>query len=1043
MIYALGVTSQSVDVGVYDDTGLEVTGLVAATFPTLKYDLAGPNADVSFPALSDLAALTTAYASGGLKERGNGIYRLDVPDGVFATAGRVSIRAGASGKHMLTVIIEVQVPVDTTRVGGVTQTAGDIIAAVSNIAVTGAALNAVAASAVYTTGSDTGGFANTTTLDGVFDSVADTAGTVDFYYQFSLGSTGQTAVGITWDGYVVGAVNTIKVYAYNWGGSNWEQIGTIIGIAGTVVQSQEWDLTSSHTGTGGNLGLVRIRFNATGLVTSTTKTDRILCGYTVVVVYPTNFASLAITAGGIAKADVQTWLAGTIPAPNVTGVPIIDVEYWDGVAIAEPATDGIPDINVKNWGNAVATGMPMPTYTQPVGFLAEDFSELDADVEAIQSGVAAIPTNPYTGTPPTVAQIATGVWQDTTAGDFTVASSIGKSLFTAGIVPGASGGLFIAGTNAATTVNITGNLVGTVTTVTNLTNLPSIPSNWLTAAGITAGALNGKGDWSTVTPTNLTAAQIATGVWQDATAGDFTAASSIGKSLYTAGVVPGAAGGLFIAGANAATTVNITGNITGTVTTVTTLTNLPSIPANWLTAVGIAAGALNGKGDWATVNPSNLTAAQIATGVWQDAVAGDFTAASSIGKSLFTAGLVPGAAGGLFIAGTNAATTVNITGSITGSVSGSVGSVTGAVGSVTGNVGGNIVGTVASVVGNVGGIAGTTQTLDALQTALNTTHGAGSWATATGFSTLTAAQAATAVWQDTTAGDFANAGSPGKILVTQLGGGFTTTSSSIYTAAALQNAPSGGSAPTAAQVATAVWQDVTAGDFSVLGSPGKIVVAQLGGTFTTQSSSVFSTAALANGPSGSGGGTGAFPVTVVVTSDGATPIIGATVRISGAQSGLLVSNGSGAALFSLDAGGVTLSISAPGYYYNATSQTISGGGSWVSSGTSTLTITMTANPVVAPSTDPALTNCYFTVRNTVNVKQAGVIFTFTLVDPLRGTDAWTTANAPTATSDVNGLITILLPISMGFVMMGPDGQRVTFTTGAGTTSALPEYIGRF
>jgi hypothetical protein len=32
--------------------------------------------------------------------------------------------------------------------------------------------------------------------------------------------------------------------------------------------------------------------------------------------------------------------------------------------------------------------------------------------------------------------------------------------------------------------------------------------------------------------------------------------------------------------------------------TVTTLTNLPAITAGWLTATGIAAGALNGKGDW-------------------------------------------------------------------------------------------------------------------------------------------------------------------------------------------------------------------------------------------------------------------------------------------------------------------------------------------------------------------------------------------------------------------------------------------------------------
>ncbi len=69
---------------------------------------------------------------------------------------------------------------------------------------------------------------------------------------------------------------------------------------------------------------------------------------------------------------------------------------------------------------------------------------------------------------------------------------------------------------------------------------------------------------------------------------------------------------------------------------------------------------------------------------------------------------VAGASGGLLIAGSNAATTVNITGNITGNLSGSVGSVTGAVGSVTGavgsvtgNVGGNVVGSVASVTAGV------------------------------------------------------------------------------------------------------------------------------------------------------------------------------------------------------------------------------------------------------------------------------------------------------------------------------------------------------
>ncbi len=51
-------------------------------------------------------------------------------------------------------------------------------------------------------------------------------------------------------------------------------------------------------------------------------------------------------------------------------------------------------------------------------------------------------------------------------------------------------------------------------------------------------------------------------------------------------------------------------NITaGTITTATNLTNLPSIPANWITAAGIASAALNGKGDW-NVGKSGYTLLQ-------------------------------------------------------------------------------------------------------------------------------------------------------------------------------------------------------------------------------------------------------------------------------------------------------------------------------------------------------------------------------------------------------------------------------------------------
>lgn len=167
---------------------------------------------------------------------------------------------------------------------------------------------------------------------------------------------------------------------------------------------------------------------------------------------------------------------------------------------------------------------------------------------------------------------------------------------------------------------------------------------------------------------------------------------------------PGASGGL--------PTANASGNVGADVQTIKTQTVTCSAGVTVEPFVGTATAALvvDSSGrvilqptqtgvtiPTVTTVTNQLTAAQIATGVWQDTTAGDFTVASSIGKSLYTSGNVPGAANGLFIAGSNAATTVNITGNLSGSVA----SVTGAVGSVTGNVGGNVVGSVASVTATV------------------------------------------------------------------------------------------------------------------------------------------------------------------------------------------------------------------------------------------------------------------------------------------------------------------------------------------------------
>ena len=82
-----------------------------------------------------------------------------------------------------------------------------------------------------------------------------------------------------------------------------------------------------------------------------------------------------------------------------------------------------------------------------------------------------------------------------------------------------------------------------------------------------------------------------------------------------------------------------------------------------------------------------------------------------------------GSAGALLVDGTGTAAISNSSGKVLLQSTG-LASVTAWTVAITGNITGALSGT-------VGGIAGTTQTLDTLQTALNSTHGAGSWATAT------------------------------------------------------------------------------------------------------------------------------------------------------------------------------------------------------------------------------------------------------------------------------------------------------------------------
>lgn len=128
--------------------------------------------------------------------------------------------------------------------------------------------------------------------------------------------------------------------------------------------------------------------------------------------------------------------------------------------------------------------------------------------------------------------------------------------------------------------------VTTVTTTANLTNLPSIPANWITAAGVAASALDGKGNWNIgktgyaltqAFPTNFADMAIT------ATTGQVIVGTNNDKTGYSiagdVGITQVGADKVWLSASR-------------------TLTALPAMPANWITAVGIAAGALDNKGNW-------------------------------------------------------------------------------------------------------------------------------------------------------------------------------------------------------------------------------------------------------------------------------------------------------------------------------------------------------------------------------------------------------------------------------------------------------------
>jgi hypothetical protein len=93
MIRAVNSVSQSLDFEATDGLGHSLLGALAADLAPIYYSQAGPHDKVEI-ALVDLPLITSPWTSGGVKERGVGFYRLDLPNALFTVPNQYTIIGG-------------------------------------------------------------------------------------------------------------------------------------------------------------------------------------------------------------------------------------------------------------------------------------------------------------------------------------------------------------------------------------------------------------------------------------------------------------------------------------------------------------------------------------------------------------------------------------------------------------------------------------------------------------------------------------------------------------------------------------------------------------------------------------------------------------------------------------------------------------------------------------------------------------------------------------------------------------------------------------
>ena len=208
----------------------------------------------------------------------------------------------------------------------------------------------------------------------------------------------------------------------------------------------------------------------------------------------------------------------------------------------------------------------------------------------------------------------------------------------------------LSGTTISTGQGIA-SVSGAVGSVTAAVLLPTMPTDWLTAAGLKADAVT-EIQSGLATPTNITAGTLTTvtNLTNAPTTGDLTATMKTSVTTAATAATPTIA------------------SVSGSVGSVTAAVTLPTIPADWITAAGIATDAIGS----AEISAAAVTKIQAGLATPTNITAGTITTTTNLTNAPTAGDLTATMKTSVTTAATAATPTI-------ASVSGAVGSVTAAV----------------------------------------------------------------------------------------------------------------------------------------------------------------------------------------------------------------------------------------------------------------------------------------------------------------------------------------------------------------------------